>query len=65
MSTVTTIMEPILYTNYGSNGKCSNNDTKNRYITRNSFSDLDRIIANFSANTDYVWFKPTLMRSWR
>ncbi|MBU2907608.1 SusD/RagB family nutrient-binding outer membrane lipoprotein [Arenibacter algicola] len=52
MSRVTTYYGPILYTNYGSTGSALYDSEETLYNA--FFSDLDRIISVFSANTDYV-----------
>ena len=52
MSRVTTYYGPILYTNYGSTGSALYDSEETLYNA--FFSDLDRIISVFSANSDYV-----------
>lgn len=55
MSRVTTYYGPIIYTNYGSTGNALYDSEETLYTA--FFADLDRIIAEFSANTDYVGLK--------
>ncbi len=52
MSRVTLYQGPIIYTNYGSTGDVLYDSEETLYNA--FFSDLDRIIGVFSANTDYV-----------
>ena len=52
MSRVTTYYGPIIYTNYGSTGSALYDSEETLYNA--FFSDLDRIISVFNANTDYV-----------
>src|SRR5690606_28002772 len=52
MSRVTLYQGPIIYTNYGTTGDVLYDSEETLYNA--FFSDLDRIIGVFSANTDYV-----------
>lgn len=52
MSRTTTYYGPIIYTNYGQEGEVLYDSESALYAA--FFSDLDRIITTFSANTDYT-----------
>ncbi|GGW31852.1 SusD/RagB family nutrient-binding outer membrane lipoprotein [Arenibacter certesii] len=55
MSRVTTYYGPIIYTNYGSTENALYDDEETLYTA--FFVDLDRIIAEFKANSDYPGLK--------
>ncbi|NJB70356.1 hypothetical protein GGR42_000818 [Saonia flava] len=54
MSRVTVYQGPIIYSNFGTTGEVTYDSEEELYTA--FFADLDRIIAEFSANTDYVGF---------
>ncbi|WP_209403135.1 SusD/RagB family nutrient-binding outer membrane lipoprotein [Pseudozobellia sp. WGM2] len=54
MSRLTTYYGPVLYSQYGIEGTAQYDSEPELYAA--FFSDLDRIISTFSANTDYVGF---------